>query len=90
MLSDAPCSATIAVRDLERAKAFYGDTLGLKHAGDNPGGASYMAGNTRVELIMSEFAGTAKNTVAAFEVAAIIHIAAARANRRRCSPIWTR
>ncbi len=29
MFSEAPCRPTVAVSDKEKAKAFYGDTLGL-------------------------------------------------------------
>jgi catechol 2,3-dioxygenase-like lactoylglutathione lyase family enzyme len=68
MLTDAPARPTIAVSDMDKAKAFYGDALGLKHVEDNPGGSRYEAGGTYIELYPSEFAGTAKNTVAGFEV----------------------
>ena len=68
MLADAPCRPTIAVSDMDKAKAFYGETLGLKHAGDNPGGTTFESGGTFIEVYQSEFAGSAKNTVAGFEV----------------------
>src|ERR1700694_2579042 len=68
MLTDAPARPTIAVSDLDKAKAFYGDTLGLKHVQDNPGGSRFEAGGTYIELYASEFGGSAKNTVAGFEV----------------------
>ena len=68
MLTDAQVWPTIAVSDLDKAKAFYGDTLGLKHVEDHPGGSRFEAGGTYIEIYPSEFAGTAKNTVAGFEV----------------------
>src|ERR1700694_1415043 len=68
MLTDAPARPTIAVSDLDKAKAFYGESLGLTHVEDTPGGSSFEAGGTFIELYPSEFAGTAKNTVAGFEV----------------------
>ena len=41
MLADAPCRPTIAVSDKEKAKAFYGDTVGLSLVDENPVGATF-------------------------------------------------
>jgi catechol 2,3-dioxygenase-like lactoylglutathione lyase family enzyme len=69
MLADAPCRPTIAVSDKEKAKAFYGDTVGLSLVDENPVGATFACGSgTFLEIYPSPFAGTAKNTVAGFEV----------------------
>ena len=69
MLTNAPCRATIAVSDKEKAKEFFGDKLGLKLVDENPVGMSYECGQgTFLEVYPTEFAGTAKNTVAGFEV----------------------
>src|SRR5712692_9478490 len=69
MLKDASVRAAIAVSDVERAKSFYLDKLGLTFVEENPGGVTVQAGNgTFLEVYPSQFAGTAKNTVAGFEV----------------------
>lgn len=69
MLSDAPCRPTIAVSDMDRAKKFYGDTLGLKLLDEGPGSARFECGEHSVlDIYPSQFAGTAKNTVAGWQV----------------------
>lgn len=69
MLGNAEVRATIAVKDIEKAKAFYGGTLGLKLTRENEGGVTYEAGGgTNVEVYPSQYAGTAKNTVVGFRV----------------------
>jgi catechol 2,3-dioxygenase-like lactoylglutathione lyase family enzyme len=67
MLVDSKVRPTIAVKDLDKAKAYYSDVLGLKFVEANPGGLRFEAGGTYIEIFPSEFAGTAKNTVAGFE-----------------------
>jgi catechol 2,3-dioxygenase-like lactoylglutathione lyase family enzyme len=68
-LSNAPVRATIAVRDQARAKSFYGDKLGLTLAHEMEGALSYeCGGGTTLDVYPSQFAGTAKSTVAGFEV----------------------
>jgi methylmalonyl-CoA/ethylmalonyl-CoA epimerase len=45
----------IAIQDLERAKRFYGDVLGLKHLFDAPPGLSFFqCGETRLMLSRPE------------------------------------
>ncbi len=69
MLADAPSRPTIAVRDKAKAIEFYRDVLGLKLVDENPVGATFACGKgTFLEVYPSELAGTAKNTVAGFEV----------------------
>ena len=47
MLGDSDAMATIAVKDLERARKFYEGTLGLKRAGnDQQGVVSFKSGKT--------------------------------------------
>ena len=60
MLSDHDSSAILAVSDLERARRFYGDTLGLNLAdeGAEEGVLVYRTGATRLVVYQSEFAGT--------------------------------
>ena len=60
MLKDHDSSAILAVRDLERARDFYGNMLGLEPDGES-GEAdvlAYRTGATRLVLYVSEFAGT--------------------------------
>ncbi|HMJ92767.1 MAG TPA: VOC family protein [Allosphingosinicella sp.] len=54
----------IAVQDLERAKSFYGDVLGLKHLFDAPPGLSFFqCGETRLMLSRPEGPETAGNSI---------------------------
>jgi catechol 2,3-dioxygenase-like lactoylglutathione lyase family enzyme len=66
MLGTKDAAATIAVRDLERAKAFYVDTLGLTPAQEDPGGVLYKSGNSVVLVYPSEYAGTNLATAASW------------------------
>jgi catechol 2,3-dioxygenase-like lactoylglutathione lyase family enzyme len=59
MLKDQSSSAIVAVGDMDRARAFYLDLLGLEAEGD--GGGEVLAlrtGATRLIVYRSEFAGT--------------------------------
>lgn len=60
MLKDHDSSAILAVADLDRARKFYGETLGLEPAGegDGEGVLVYRTGATRLVVYESEFAGT--------------------------------
>jgi catechol 2,3-dioxygenase-like lactoylglutathione lyase family enzyme len=61
MLKAHNSSAIVAVRDVERARSFYEDTLGLERAGgggDEP--LTFRTGDTRLVVYASEFAGTNK------------------------------
>lgn len=61
MLKDKDSAAMIAVKDLDRAKAFYGETLGLEldpMSGDEV--AVFKTGKTVACVYVSEFAGTNK------------------------------
>ncbi len=58
MLKDKNSSAIVAVRDLDRARKFYSDTLGLELAGEKMGVLAYRTGDTRLIVYPSEFAGT--------------------------------
>lgn len=66
LLKDKPSSAIVAVRNLDRARAFYTETLGLepdRGAGEDP--LTLRTGETRLIVYESEFAGTNKaNAVA--------------------------
>ena len=59
MLKAHNSSAILAVRDLDRARAFYADILGLElmgRQGDDP--LIFRTGDTRLAVYVSEFAGT--------------------------------
>lgn len=68
MLGEATIFTTIAVSDLAAAKAFYGETLGLKQTDENPAGITYQSGNGRLFVYPSGTAGTNQATCAAWEV----------------------
>jgi catechol 2,3-dioxygenase-like lactoylglutathione lyase family enzyme len=59
----------IAVKDLDRAKQFYEDKLGLETKDEWGGeGATLKSGDTLINVYKSEFAGTNKATALTFEV----------------------
>lgn len=63
MLGDKDAAANIAVRDLERAKKFYGETLGLTQIGSE--GTEiivFRSGNTVINIYQSKYAGTNQAT----------------------------
>ena len=70
MFENTPLGATLPASDIERAKTFYRDKLGLKPIEDNDegGGVMYETGGARFLVYPSEFAGTNKATAAAWEV----------------------
>src|SRR5437763_8395580 len=69
MLDSASTHTMIAVRHLERAKAFYGGALGLKVADDRSSAGRYdTRDGTWFLVYRSDLAGTAKSTCMRFEV----------------------
>ena len=63
MFETASAHATIAVTDLDRAKKFYGEMLGLQPREERSDGAVYQAGSGTWFLVYpSQFAGTAQST----------------------------
>ena len=59
MLKDHDSSAILAVSDLARARAFYGDTLGLQLADEGVEGVLvYKTGATKLVVYRSDYAGT--------------------------------
>ena len=69
MLGKADATPMIAVKDIDRAKQFYTDKLGLKPF-EEMGGEFFMlkSGDTTVNVYKSEFAGTNKATALTFDV----------------------
>lgn len=61
-LGDFPAHTTVPVSDIERAKAWYKDKLGLTPKSEDPGGAWYESGGSDFALFPTPFAGTAQNT----------------------------
>ena len=60
MLKDKDSAAIVAASDLERAKRFYGETLGLQQVGGDGEVAEFRTGGTSLVVYRSEFAGTNK------------------------------
>jgi catechol 2,3-dioxygenase-like lactoylglutathione lyase family enzyme len=68
MLEGSKAVATIAVSDLDRAKTFYGETLGLPMHDERAGGVLYETGGTSFLVYPSQFAGTSQSTLMSFDV----------------------
>lgn len=70
MLKDRDSSAIVAVSDIDRARSFYRDTLGLTVEGDGgpdmDGVLSFRTGATRLTVYASEYAGTNKANAVTF------------------------
>lgn len=58
----------IAVADLERARQFYEDVLGLEVAEENEQEIYYHSGDTYLSVYVSSFAGTNQATSATWEI----------------------
>jgi catechol 2,3-dioxygenase-like lactoylglutathione lyase family enzyme len=70
MLNDSKVTANIPAADIDRARSFYADKLGLTPVQENPGGLIYQtAGGTAFFLYPTEYAGQAGHTIAQFHVA---------------------
>jgi catechol 2,3-dioxygenase-like lactoylglutathione lyase family enzyme len=61
-------NATMPAKNIERAKAWYADKLGLKPTESEEVGAYYSVGSGRFLLYPSQFAGTNQATAMALEV----------------------
>ncbi len=68
MIGRADATPMIAVKDLDRARKFYEDTLGLKQVDDFGEGFMLRSGETTFNVYRSEFAGTNKATALNFDV----------------------
>jgi catechol 2,3-dioxygenase-like lactoylglutathione lyase family enzyme len=69
MLRDKDATATIAVKDIERAQKFYRDVVGLTPLPTSePGAVPFKSGSSSVLVYESEFAGTNKATSATWMV----------------------
>jgi catechol 2,3-dioxygenase-like lactoylglutathione lyase family enzyme len=69
MLSDSVAGAALPCADIERAKRWYSEKLGLDPSEERPDGVRYLTGKgTGFFLYPSSFAGTNKATACGFEV----------------------
>ena len=69
MLGKRDATPMIAVKDLDRARKFYEDKLGLKAKEEMEGEVlTVQSGKTPITVYRSEFAGTNKATTLTFEV----------------------
>jgi catechol 2,3-dioxygenase-like lactoylglutathione lyase family enzyme len=70
MLGDFDVTATIAVKDTDRARRFYEDKLGLKllDTGYKGGVLIYRCGNSKLLVYPSTFAGTNQATSATWSI----------------------
>ncbi|MFC0505148.1 VOC family protein [Micromonospora costi] len=69
MLTDAPVQAAIPASDIERAKAFYRDTLGLAVLRETQDAVHLESGGTQLFIYPTANAGQAPHTLAAWSVA---------------------
>ena len=71
MLTSASVTANIPAADIDRARAFYADTLGLTPAMEVPEGGMLIYrtdGGTMFSVYQTEYAGQAGHTIAQFHV----------------------
>jgi catechol 2,3-dioxygenase-like lactoylglutathione lyase family enzyme len=68
MLNESDVVANVAVKDLAAAKKFYTETLGLEIIHDGEFGTTFKSGATRLFVYPTPNAGTAKSTVANWDV----------------------
>jgi len=69
MLKDKDANATIAVKDIERARKFYQDVVGLTPLpASEPGAMPFKSGASSILVYESDFAGTNRATAATWMV----------------------
>lgn len=67
MLANSRAYATLPVANMDRAKAWYRDKLGLTPSREDPGGAMFSVGGESLFMLYpSSYAGTAQNTAMEF------------------------
>jgi catechol 2,3-dioxygenase-like lactoylglutathione lyase family enzyme len=64
MLSDRDVVATVAVKNLDAARKFYADTLGLTKLQENEEEITFKCGKSLLFVYRSQYAGTNKATAA--------------------------
>ncbi|HXJ64903.1 MAG TPA: VOC family protein [Actinomycetota bacterium] len=68
MLGEHGIGVTLPASDLERARRWYEEKLGLTPAKEWPMGLRYRSGSSFFDLYPTQHAGTAKNTAAGWDV----------------------
>ena len=69
MLGDKDAMANLAVRNLDAARKFYQDTLGLKQVGaEGEELIAFRSGNSTINVYRSQYAGTNKATAVTWVV----------------------
>jgi catechol 2,3-dioxygenase-like lactoylglutathione lyase family enzyme len=68
MLGKSDATPMLAVKDLDRARTFYQEKLGLTETDDFGEGFMLKSGDTPITVYKSEFAGTNKATALTFGV----------------------
>jgi len=70
MLANADAVATVGVRDIAKAREFYGNVLGLREAGgDGPAEVLFFeSGRSRIQVYRSDYAGTNQATAITWDV----------------------
>jgi catechol 2,3-dioxygenase-like lactoylglutathione lyase family enzyme len=68
MLKDGHVAARIPVQDLDRARAFYSEKLGLEPAEERPGGLRYQCAGGEFSLFESAGAASGDHTQMGWEV----------------------
>jgi catechol 2,3-dioxygenase-like lactoylglutathione lyase family enzyme len=71
MLADSHVATRLPAKDLERAKRFYSEKLGLQPVEERPGGLCYRCGSGYFVLFESVGAASGNHTQMAWEVADI-------------------
>jgi catechol 2,3-dioxygenase-like lactoylglutathione lyase family enzyme len=68
MLADADVATRLPAKDLERARRFYSDKLGLEPVEERPGGLRYRCGGSYFALFESSGSASGSHTQMAWEV----------------------
>jgi catechol 2,3-dioxygenase-like lactoylglutathione lyase family enzyme len=68
MLGDSKVAARIPVQDLQRARSFYAEKLGLEPSEERPGGLLYRCGEVEFALFESAGAASGDHTQMGWEV----------------------
>ena len=71
MLSDGRVATRLPAQDLERARRFYAEKLGLEPVEERPGGLLYRCGDTEFALFASAGVASGDHTQMGWEVADI-------------------
>ncbi|HVX58367.1 MAG TPA: VOC family protein [Candidatus Saccharimonadales bacterium] len=75
MLDNSDVLAMVPVKDIKESEKFYSETLGLKKIDENMAGVTYQCGSGKLFVYPTPTAGTAKSTVATWEVSDIAKVA---------------